>query len=162
MMPYLTHRWDVNSQMLLMQWSHSIHNSNGSWYQLLCTFESLNYHGSEPASSIYQNRYVGLLKISPVIPDCPHPHQRGYSLQTSFIKCRQFQFLIHSSSDAWLPTSHSSLFRSSVLLVWRTKAKENIDKIKFPYNLQPIDKYLRQAECGIPQELSTVFMLMLC
>ena len=35
-------------------------------------------------------------------------------------------------------------------LTWRTKAKENVDKIKSPYNLQPIDKYLRQAEYDIP------------
>ena len=31
------------------------------------------------------------------------------------------------------------------------KGKRNVDKIKFPYNLQPIDKYLKQAECDIPQ-----------
>lgn len=34
--------------------------------------------------------------------------------------------------------------------MWRTKAKRNEDKIKFPYNLQPIDKQLRQAEYNIP------------
>ena len=32
------------------------------------------------------------------------------------------------------------------------KGKKNIDKIKFSYNLQPIDKRLRHAECEIPQE----------
>ena len=30
------------------------------------------------------------------------------------------------------------------------KGKRNVDKIKVPYNLQPIDKYLRQAENDIP------------
>ena len=35
-------------------------------------------------------------------------------------------------------------------MVWRTKAKGNVYEIKFPYNLQPIDKYLRQAEYDFP------------
>ena len=34
--------------------------------------------------------------------------------------------------------------------MWRTEAKGNVDKMKFLYNLQPVDKYLRQAEYGIP------------
>lgn len=35
------------------------------------------------------------------------------------------------------------------------KGKRNIDKTKFPYNLQPIDKYLRKTQYDIPQELTT-------
>ena len=31
-------------------------------------------------------------------------------------------------------------------LCGKQRHKEMADKIKFPYNLQPIDKYLRQAE----------------
>ena len=38
---------------------------------------------------------------------------------------------------------------SLVIVMWGTKAEGNADKIKFPYNLQPIDKYLRQAEYNI-------------
>jgi len=34
-------------------------------------------------------------------------------------------------------------------VMWETKAEGNGHKIKCP-NLQPIDKYLRQAECKIP------------
>lgn len=34
-------------------------------------------------------------------------------------------------------------------MIWETKTKENIDSIKFPYKLQPTDKYSRQAECDI-------------
>ena len=34
--------------------------------------------------------------------------------------------------------------------MWKTKAKGNADNIKSPYNLQPIDKYLRSAEYDIP------------
>lgn len=34
--------------------------------------------------------------------------------------------------------------------MWRKKAKGNVDKIRFPYNLQSIAKYLRQAEYDIP------------
>lgn len=30
-------------------------------------------------------------------------------------------------------------------VMWRTKAKRNVDKIKFPYNLQPIDKSWTEA-----------------
>ena len=30
--------------------------------------------------------------------------------------------------------------------MWETKAERNQDKIKFPYILQPVDKYLRQAD----------------
>lgn len=33
-----------------------------------------------------------------------------------------------------------------------TKAEGNVDKIKYPYNLQPVDKYLRQAEYADSQE----------
>jgi len=35
-------------------------------------------------------------------------------------------------------------------MMWGTKAKGDIDKIKFPYNLQPIDRYLGQAEYDVP------------
>lgn len=31
-------------------------------------------------------------------------------------------------------------------MIWETKAKGNVDKIRFPSNLQPTDKYLRLAE----------------
>lgn len=31
----------------------------------------------------------------------------------------------------------------------KQRQKEIADKIKFPYNLQPIDKYLKQEECYI-------------
>ena len=34
-------------------------------------------------------------------------------------------------------------------MMWRTKAKGNVDKIKFPDNLQPIDKYFRQVAYDI-------------
>ena len=34
--------------------------------------------------------------------------------------------------------------------MWRTKAKGNVDKIKLKNNLQPIYKFLRQAEYDIP------------
>lgn len=37
------------------------------------------------------------------------------------------------------------------LFVEENKGKRNIYKIKFPYDLQPIDKYLRHAEGDIPQ-----------
>lgn len=42
--------------------------------------------------------------------------------------------------------------------MWKTNAKGTVDKIKFPYNLQAIDNYLRQAEydisAGIPNCLN--------
>ena len=34
--------------------------------------------------------------------------------------------------------------------MWETKAVRNVDKIKFSYNVQPTDKYLRQAEDDTP------------
>ena len=38
------------------------------------------------------------------------------------------------------------------LWMWETKAEGTVDKIKCPYNLQPIDKYLRWAESKFLQE----------
>ena len=35
-------------------------------------------------------------------------------------------------------------------MMWGTKAEENVDKIKCPYELQPIDKDLRQAAYNLP------------
>ena len=34
--------------------------------------------------------------------------------------------------------------------MWGTEAEGNVDEIKFPYNLQPTENYLRQAEYNIP------------
>lgn len=38
----------------------------------------------------------------------------------------------------------------SMPVVWATKAEGNVDKKKCPYDLQPIDKYWRQAEGNLP------------
>ena len=43
----------------------------------------------------------------------------------------------------------------------RTKAKRNADKIKFPHNLQPTDKYLRLAEYDLTPGTPSCLMLML-
>ena len=43
----------------------------------------------------------------------------------------------------------------------KDKGKRNADTIKFPYNLQPTDNYLRQAEDAFLQELPTVLMLIM-
>lgn len=39
-----------------------------------------------------------------------------------------------------------------IIIMWGGEQKQigNVDKIKFPHDLQPFDKYLRQAECHIP------------
>lgn len=36
--------------------------------------------------------------------------------------------------------------------MWETKAERNVDKIKFPYNLKPVDIYFRQAKNDILPE----------
>ena len=47
--------------------------------------------------------------------------------------------------------------------MWGTMAEGNVDETKFPYNLQPIDKHLGQAEYNMPPGNSQLFlMLMLC
>lgn len=46
--------------------------------------------------------------------------------------------------------------------MWETKAEETADKIISPYNLQPNDKFLTQAECDIHPATPMVLMLMLC
>lgn len=50
------------------------------------------------------------------------------------------------------------------LLDEERQVKRSVDKIKFPYNLQPMDIYLRQAEQdhSFLQELTTALMVMFC
>ena len=57
---------------------------------------------------------------------------------------------------------HELLSEIIWFLMWETKAEGSVDKIKLPYNLQPIDKYLRQVSKTFLQELPNVLMLMLC
>ena len=50
--------------------------------------------------------------------------------------------------EAWATPSDAQ-----VTVMWETKAEGNVDKIKCPDHLQPIDKYLRQAKYRFLQEV---------
>lgn len=45
-----------------------------------------------------------------------------------------------------------------MMVMWETKAEGNVDKIKCPNNLQPIDKYLGQAEYKVPPGSSCLYV----
>ena len=70
---------------------------------------------------------------------------------------RKFNFICHFLLPLF-PISHDPPLHSEV---GDESKKEMVDKIKFPYDLQPPDKYLRQIQ-SILQELLNVLMLMIC
>ena len=53
------------------------------------------------------------------------------------------------------PQHHPSLHSD----VGEQRQKEMVNKIKFLYNLQPVDKYLRQTQSLVLQESPTVLLL---